>query len=206
MKKIQFAGAAIAALLSWPAAAQTITSKIYADDEFKVFLSDGPANAGVEFAQGAGYAINFVDTLAIYAGRTSYELHIWVRDVGGSPSGVMGEFTISGPRNCRFGNGTTSLLTNTSDWRVTKWLTLLTQMTNGPLNPIVPYFNNQIPKYVPPSLVPVSKGPNSSNQWPGSPYPGVSLTAQWIVAPGPGPSGNNREMWFSTRITCQSPN
>jgi hypothetical protein len=206
MKKIHFAGAAFAALLSWPAAAQTITSKVYADDEFKIFISNGPGTAGVEFAQGAGYAINFVDTLALYAGRTSYELHIWVRDIGGGPTGVLGEFNISGPRGCHFGNGTTTLLTNTSDWQATKWLALGTPMTNGPIAPIVPYFNNVIPKYVQPSVAPASNGTNQVNPWPGHPYAGVPLNAQWIVAPGPGPSGNNREMWFSTRIACQSAN
>jgi hypothetical protein len=203
MKKTHFVGAAIAALLSWPAAAQTIASKVYADDEFKIFISNGPTTAGVEFAQGAGYATNFANTLALYHGRTSYMLHIWVRDIGGGPSGVMGEFTISGPRNCRFANGSTNLLTNTNDWRVTKWLSLGTPLGGGPLTPIVPYFHNVIPKFIQPSLAPVSPGPNSSNPWPGHPYAGVPLTAQWIVAPGQ--PVNKGEMWFSTRIGCQTP-
>lgn len=204
MKRIHFAGAALAALLSCPAAAQIITSKVYADDEFKIFISSGPTTAGVEFAQGAGYAINFIDTLALYSGRTSYELHIWVRDMGGYPTGVMGEFTISGPRNCQFGNGQQTLETNTTHWQVTKWLNLVTPPGGGPLAPIVPYFHNVIPKYVQPSLTPASLGTNANNPWPNHPYAGVPLSAQWIVAPTPGPSGNNREMWFSTRIHCQS--
>lgn len=204
MKKIHFAWAAIAALLSWPAAAQTIASKVYADDEFKIFISNVPNMEGVEFAQGAGYATNFANTLALYHGRTSYMLHIWVRDVGGGLTGVLGQFTISGPRNCRFANGSTTLETNTNLWRVTKWLPPTTQITNGPLNPIVPYFNNKIPQnFVMPSLQPASAGTNLNNQWPGSPYAGVPNGAHWIVAPGqPIYRG---EMWFSTRIGCQSP-
>ena len=47
---------------------------------------------------------------------------LWVRDIGGGPAGVMGEFETSGPRNCRFANGATTLLTHTNLWRVTKWL------------------------------------------------------------------------------------
>lgn len=204
MKKIHLAGAAFAALLSWPAAAQTIASNIYADDEFKVFLSKDPTTAGVEFAQGAGWATHFANTLAIYHGQTGYMLHIWVRDVGGGPSGVMGEFTISGPRNCRFANGQQTLLTDTTHWRVTKWLTLGTQITNGPLSPMVPYFNNVIPKFIRPTLAPVSFGTNQNNQWPGNkPFPGVQAGAEWIGAPGQ--AVYRGEMWFSTRIACQSP-
>lgn len=206
MNKIHCAGAAIAALLSWPAAAQTIASEVYADDEFKIFISSLPSTAGVEFAQGAGYATNFANTLALYHGRTTYMLHIWVRDVGGGPSGVMGEFTISGPRNCRFANGTTTLLTNTSDWRVTKWLPSTTALGGGPLTPIVPYFHNLIPQnFVAPSLTPVSFGTNAANnQWPGNkPYPGVPGTALWIGPPGQ--AIYRGEMWFSTRIGCQTP-
>lgn len=201
-----------ATLLAAPisASAQWIDSSIYADDEFKIFVSTSATSAGVEFAQGGGWAINFRNRLYLYPGVTTYFMHVWVRDVGGSPTGLLGQFRLSNHRGCRFANNTTALLTRATPlglWRVSPQQPSSAPTTGGP--PGAPYFNNVMPAFATATLAPVSLGANAGpNPWPGSPVPkpfsGVSASAQWLWTPPPtGPAGP--AAWFTTRITCATP-
>ena len=200
--------AAIAAAAG-PAHAQKITSSIYADDEFKVFISTSDDAPGVEFAQGAGWAVNFRNNLYLYAGTTQYFLHVWVRDIGGGPTGVLGQFNLTNHRGCRFSNGTTTLLTGANaHWRVSPRQLVSTPLLGGPIAS-VPYFNNVIPRFARATLVPSNLGANTAggNGWPSSPTPtpfaNVSPAAHWIGNPG---AGGGPEMWFTTRIKCLTAN
>jgi hypothetical protein len=189
------------------ARAQWIESSIYADDEFKIFISNSANTRGVEFAQGAGWAINFQNRLYLYPGVTTYFMHVWVRDVGGSPTGLLGQFRLSNHRGCRFANGATTLLTNTTpgNWRISPRIASTTPLTGGP--PGASYFNNAMPAFATATLPVVSLGTNAANPWPTSPVPkpfgGVSGAAHWIWGPRIGPAGP--VAWFTTRITCTTP-
>jgi hypothetical protein len=202
------AAAAIAAAAG-SAQAQKITSSIYADDEFKVFISTAANTPGVEFAQGAGWSINFRNNLYLYGGFTTYFLHVWVRDIGGGPTGFLGEFSLTSHRACTFANGSQTLLTEAnSNWQVSPRLSG-TSLTGGPIT-TVPYFHNTIPNFQTASMPVTDLGQNiagsGGNNWPSmpvlKPFGGVSSAAHWI-----GPNrGKGPEMWFTTRITCKTAN
>ncbi len=190
------------------ARAQWIDSSVYADDEFKIFISTSLNTAGVEFAQGGGWAINFRNRLYLYPGVTTYFMHVWVRDVGGSPTGLLGQFRLSSHRGCRFANGTNALVTTASPrlWRISPRQPSTTSLTGGP--PGAPYFNNEMPAFATATLPVVSLGTNAGpNPWPTSPVPkpfgGVPAGAHWIWGPPAGPAGP--VAWFTTRITCTTP-
>jgi hypothetical protein len=181
--------------------AQKITSSIYGDDEFKIFVSTSPNTMGVLFAQGGGYAINFQNNLYLYPGYTDYYLHVWIRDIGGSPTGLLGQFTLTNHRGCRFANGARLLLTTAAGghWQASARHPLSTPTTGGPTS--APYFNNVLPAFFPATLPVVSLGANSGpNPWPGTkPYARVRPTAHWIWTSSP---GSDPEAWLTTRIQC----
>jgi hypothetical protein len=197
------------ATMAGTAPAQKITSSVYADDEFKVFISLSQNSAGVEFAQGAGWAINFRHQLYLYHGAKIYYLHVWVRDIGGGPTGLLGQFQLTNHRGCRFANGSNVLLTGSNPfWKVSVRQPASTPLSGGPI-PSEPYFNNVLPRFTTATLVPTDLGanlPGNANGWPSAPVPksfaGVSPAAHWIGASGP---GNGPEMWFTTRIKCLTP-
>lgn len=202
-----------AILLATPAAAsaQWIDSNIYADDEFKIFVSNSANTPGVEFAQGGGWAIYFRDRLYLYPGVTTYFVHVWVRDVGGGPTGLLGQFQLSNHRGCKFANGTTALSTTAAGglWRVSPRQPSSVPLTGGP--PGAPYFLNVMPAFATATLTPISLGTNAGpNPWPNAPVPkpfaGVAPTAQWLWSPPSPPTiPNGTEAWFTTRVTCTTP-
>lgn len=198
-----------AAFQPFAAHAQKVNSSIFGDDEFKVFISTSAATPGVEFAQGIGWSVNFKNTLYLYPGATDYFLHVWVRDLGGAPTGLLGEFTMPKPnsRGCRFANNSVSLLTTAAKnyWTVSPTQPHTTPITGGPFTTLgAPQFNNDIPKFVPATLVPVSLGTNAGpNTWPGpKPFAGVNASAQWLWSP----QNSMPDAWFTTRIRCKTPN
>lgn len=193
-----------------PASAQWIDSNIYADDEFKIFVSNAMNTPGVQFAQGAGWAVRFRDRIYLYPGATTYFVHIWVRDVGGSPTGLLGHFHLSNHRGCKFANGGNVLLTSAAAnlWRVSPRQPSSVGLTGGP--PGAPYFLNTMPAFATATLAPISLGTNLTNSWPNTPVPkpfaGVPANAQWIWSPPSPPAiPNGTEAWFTTRITCVTP-
>jgi hypothetical protein len=200
------------------ASAQIVKSSIYGDDEFKIFISTNNTSEGVEFAQGFGWAANFQNTLYLYPGATTYYMHIWVRDLGGAPTGLLGEFTmpaspILNPRGCRFANNSVNLRTTDANnrWLVSPTQPYSTPITGGPFGTLAaPQFNNVIPRFAQATLTPLNLGTNASqtNPWPQTPlahpFPGVNGQAKWLWVPAP--ENREPEAWFTTKITCQSPN
>lgn len=197
-----------AAFQPFAAQAQKVNSSIFGDDEFKVFISTNDTSPGVEFAQGFGWSVNFKNTLYLYPGATDYFLHVWVRDLGGAPTGLLGEFTMPkpNPRGCRFANNSVNLLTTAAKnyWTVSPTQAYGPPITGGPFTPLgVPQFNNVLPAFDQATLTPVSLGTNSGpDPWPTQSLPGVNVSAHWLWSP------ENRlpEAWFTTRITCKKPN
>jgi len=101
-----------------PASAVTLAStqigaEVKADDEFKMYLSHTPGDAGVEFGQGLGWNLGYDVVLTRLGTVSTYYLNVWVRDIGGDPRGLVGKFTIPSGTNCRFSNGATNLTTDT---------------------------------------------------------------------------------------------
>ena len=113
-----------AALIGTTAGAQTVLmSKMNADDHFKLFLSDNIAVPGIQFSQGLGWGTTYTSTALppSTAPGSSFYLNIWVGDIGGSVSGLLGQFNLVGGGSCVFMNGGTSLKTLPNKlWRVTK--------------------------------------------------------------------------------------
>jgi hypothetical protein len=192
------------------ASAQIVTSSIYGDDEFKIFISTNNTSEGVEFAQGFGWAANFKNTLYLYPGATTYYMHIWVRDLGGAPTGLLGQFTMApaNPRGCKFANNNVSLLTTAANnwWKVSTTQAYSTPITGGPFSSLAaPQFNNAIPKFAQATLIPVNLGTNASptNPWPlPHSFPGVNGNAEWLWSP----ENRDPEAWFTTVITCKKAN
>jgi hypothetical protein len=194
------------------ASAQIVKSSIYGDDEFKIFISTDNKSEGVEFAQGFGWAANFQNTLYLYPGATTYYMHIWVRDLGGAPTGLLGDFKLPNPnpRVCKFANNQVNLRTTDLNnlWLVSPTQAYTTPITGGPFSTLAaPQFNNVIPKFAQATLTPLNLGTNASpnNPWPlPHSFPGVSLNTKWLWVPAP--ENREPEAWFTTKITCQTPN
>jgi hypothetical protein len=192
------------------ASAQIVKSSIYGDDEFKIFISTNNTSEGVEFAQGFSWAVNFQNTLYLYSGVTTYYMHVWVRDLGGAPTGLLGEFSMltPNPRGCRFANNSVNLRTTDANnwWKVSPTQAYSTPITGGPFSSLaVPQFNNVIPTFAQATLTPLNLGANGApNPWPTQSLPGVSLNAKWLWVPAP--EDRFPEAWFTTRITCKKAN
>jgi hypothetical protein len=103
-----------AALLASGATAGTLSTTIHADNGFVAYLSTSDTTAGVEFSRGFDWGQGFPSSTQLVAGQ-NYFLHIYAYDDGGVAS-VLGQFSLSGNEH-RFSNGTTSLLTNTVNWK-----------------------------------------------------------------------------------------
>ncbi|HEU4372344.1 MAG TPA: PEP-CTERM sorting domain-containing protein [Telluria sp.] len=118
MKKfLRFAAGAIgfvaATMLSAAASATVLTSSLSVDNGFFAYISTSDADFGTVFSQGNDWATTYTDSTTLNAG-TDYYLHVFGYDQGGV-AGMLGQFSLSGTDHV-FANGTTSLLTNTTDW------------------------------------------------------------------------------------------
>lgn len=186
-------------------AQQMLQSRVNADDQFKLFLSDNPSLAGVQFSQGLGWGATYSGTALPPSTLPNavFFLNIWVGDVGGAVSGLLGEFKLSGAGSCVFLNGGTTLKTVPNKlWRVTKPLPSSVSLPTPPGYPATSWWNNDPPAFVPPSLVPGSWQTNGA----GAPYwptmPGIPASAHWIYTPGLPVPAPGTEVWYQTMIRC----
>ena len=192
---------AAGAALAQPA----LTSKINADDQFKLFLSDQPNLPGIQFSQGLGWGLTYAGTALppnISAG-TGYYLNIWVGDINGGPAGLLGEFKLINAGTCLFTNGSTNLKTLANkNWKVTKLLPPSVTVPTPPGYPAYAWWNNDAPFFVQPSLTPASWQSNAAGapNWPTQ--PGVAGSAHWIYTPGLPFPPQGSEVWFQTLIRC----
>lgn len=179
-----------------------VSSQIVADDEFKVYISTNDTVPGVMFAQGTPWTDRADNTLILLGSSPNYFIHVWVKDVFAVSAGFLGQFTMPAASGCRFANGSsTSLLTNTRDWKVTEplgWSPSTPPVAGVPA--AYGYFTNIQPPYVQPTITPASHGANGVAPW--TFRPGFPAAAEWIwVNPK---STLSREAWFSSKITCRT--
>jgi len=176
MKKKWLAGLVIASLiagLSAVANATTLTSEISMDNGYVIYLSTSDSIAGTSFGSANDWYTTYTDSITLTAG-VDYYLHVYGYDQG-SIAGFLGEFTLSGTGHV-FSNSTSSLLTNTTDWKgnTTGWgnayLAALTDL-----------------------------GANGASPW--GTRSGIPGTARWIWA---GDANNNDCAYFSTKISAAS--
>ncbi|MEQ1558015.1 MAG: hypothetical protein ABL933_03620 [Methyloglobulus sp.] len=199
-----------------------VNSKMNADDWGKIYLSTTnpntiplPAQAeGLQFGTSLGWGSTHVNTLFLpqnpSTGRNfhDYWINIWVQDIGGGGPDLLGQFTLTGaPGNgspiigavngCRFDNGTVTMLTNTTQWSVTKpQPQSISSLPNPAGYPV--WTSNYLPPFVAPSQIPFSLGANGVSPW--GLRSGINAAAKWITTASPYVSYT--EAWFSTHIRC----
>jgi hypothetical protein len=142
------------------------------DNSFTAYISTDDTVQGTLFSSGSNWQTNVVDTTTLNTGITYY-LHILGNDAGGI-AGFLGQFSLSG-NNHIFSNGTTSLLTNTSEWKSnnTGWASAYT--------------------------TPTAWGYNGVNPW--GTQAAIATIGQWIWA---GDNDSQDIAYFSTKITATS--
>lgn len=159
------------ALLAGGASATTLTGAVNMDDRFAAYLSTDDAQVGTQIGSGWGWEVTFGFSAQLDPGK-AYYLHVFGEDVGGMISGFLGAFSLS-DTGYSFVNGTQSLLTNSSDWKVSA--------TGFGTNYVAP----------------VSQGDNGV--WPWGTRQGVPSEADWIWT---GPRGTLKNAYFSTAIVA----
>lgn len=111
MKKFLIALAALS--LSSASFATILTTKISMDNGFNVYISTDDSSAGTLFGSGNDWTTTFVDAVALATG-VDYFLHVHGYDQGGIQA-FLGEFLLDSADHV-FSSGTSTLVTNTSDW------------------------------------------------------------------------------------------
>lgn len=154
------------------AEATTLTSSISMDNGYVVYVSSSDTTAGTSFGAHNNWQTTFTDTTTLSSG-ISYFLHVYGYDQGGI-AGFLGQFSLSGTDH-KFSNGTTSLLTNTGDWKGnnTGWADPKTNLINLGTDGVSPWGNR----------------------------PGIADTATWLWA---GDANANNEAYFSTQISASA--
>jgi MSHA biogenesis protein MshQ len=158
-------------LVSTPVLANTgqLTGKLNVDDAFSVYLSTDDGSQGVLLGSGNDWSITESIASNLTQGQ-DYYLHIHATDLS-LVAGFLGEFTLTGHTH-QFENGGMSLLTDTSNWRVS---------TSGWSN------------YQPAS----DYGQNSVGPW--GAQSGVDSNARWIWSSDNNSDNTN---YFTTKITA----
>ena len=175
-------------------AAAVLTGNLTADNQFAVYISSSDATLGTPIGEGDNWQSTYsLAPTDLTAG--TYYLHIVGYNfggpstgfAGGNPDALIGQFTLSG--NYVFANGSTTLLTDTTNWRATD----------------AAYNLAQPPSWIAPAGTPIDYGANaSSNIWfnaSGSARPGIASNAEWIWSL-PDQTG---EAFFSTTISSAVP-
>lgn len=115
-KMIRTALAPVAAALMMVAAgssAAVLTTKMSVDNGYHVYVSTADNVQGTEFGSGNNWTTTYTNSTTLAAGQ-SYFLHIYAYDQGGI-AGLLGDFSLTGGGH-KFGNGLTSMTTNTTNW------------------------------------------------------------------------------------------
>jgi len=154
--RILLAGAVASIAAAGAANAATLSLKLTADDQFSAYLSTSDSTLGTLIGSGGSWASTF-DLSTPLTGSSPYYLHIVGANSGGGPDGLLGQFDLSGG-GFTFANGTTSLLTNTSNWRASDALNSST--------------------WTAPVGAPQSFGANGVGPW--GAHSAIDSNAQWI--------------------------
>lgn len=173
-------------------AAAVLTGNLTADNQFSVYISSDDSVLGNLIGQGNDWHTTYsLTSTSLTAG--TYYLHVIGHNfygpstglAGGNPDALIGQFTLSG--NYLFANGSTTLLTNTTDWRAADAVYNGVQPASwfAPTNSAISYSTNA--------------GPNIwTNNSGGAARPGIASNAEWIWS-SPDTTG---EAYFSTTITA----
>lgn len=94
-----------------------LVGSIAADDEHKTYISTADNVAGTLIASGDNWR-NAASITTTLAEGQDYYLHVHVKDKYQVIAGFLGSFSLTG--NHTFANGSKSLLTNSTDWKVSK--------------------------------------------------------------------------------------
>jgi hypothetical protein len=150
----------------------TLTSTISMDNGFVVYLSTSDTTAGTSFGAHNNWYTAYNDITTLTAG-VDYYLHVYGYDQSGI-AGFLGRFTLSGADHS-FENNTTTLLTNTTDWKANNdgWTGV----------------------YI---ALPINLGINNGGySW--QPIAGIDTNANWIWS---GNAWDNDAAYFSTKISA----
>lgn len=113
-----FASLLLILVAPWSAAqATSINASMTVDNAFYAYVSTDDSVRGTLIGSGNNWPSTFSFSSALTAGVTNY-LHIAAINYGG-PGAFIGQFSLS-DTGFKFANGTQSLLTNSTDWRV-RW-------------------------------------------------------------------------------------
>jgi hypothetical protein len=157
------------------------------DNWYDLYLSTDDSQLGTLIGSSDGSNVEPWDwetsepyNFSLNAGATNY-LHVVAKDDGYVIAGVLGNFTLNNP-NFLFSNGTSSLLTNTTDWKVY-------DNYGGNLLGIVNaggYQNGQ--------------GPWAAHL--GGPIPNISTNARWLWTNGDNKLDLGQTRYFSAAINA----
>lgn len=147
-----------------------LTSEINMDNGYRAYLSTSDSSQGTLFSSLNNWPITGVNSVNLSAG-VDYFLHVYGYDQGGI-AGFLGEFTLTGATH-KFANGTTSLLTNTTDWlgNATGFNGSYSALTDLGANGVAPWGNRTA----------------------------IPTTARWVWS---GNANSNNASYFSARINA----
>jgi len=94
----------------------TLNAAANVDNQFVAYVSTSPTVAGTGFLSGDTWGVTYTGTYVFPSGGTYY-LHVMATDTG-RPEMFLGTFSLSNDGGSTFGNGATTLLSNSTDWVV----------------------------------------------------------------------------------------
>lgn len=95
--------------------ATTLSSSLNVDDKFSLYISTDDSQLGTLVGSAQGWEYTYTFDAVLTNGVTNY-IHVVSTNLGG-PAGFLGSFSLS-DSNFKFANGTNTLTTNASDWKV----------------------------------------------------------------------------------------
>ncbi len=157
------AAAFVAALAATQSNATVLNGVVSGDDVANVYLSTDPNTLGTLVGSNTSWFTGTSMTSGALTPGDTYYLQIVVTNAGDNVGGLLGQFTLS-DSGFSFGNGTQSLLTNTTNW--------LADLAGS---------------WAAPTDAAISQGANSDSTtvWYGvnnGPVPNIDLNADWLWA------------------------
>ena len=156
--------------------ATSLSSSLNVDNYFSLYVSADDTQLGTLIGSGENWPTTYSFSSGLTAGVTSY-IHVVAQNESG-PAGFLGSFTLS-DSNFKFANGTTSLTTNATDWKVNNTGfggTFTSAVISGGTNGVGPWWGNAA---------------------------GNSPTAQWIWSTNAQDNAPDHEFaYFSTTVTA----
>ena len=148
------------------AMADSLSGTLTADNGFYAYLSTSATSQGTLLTQANNYQTTASFSNIALTSGTTYYLQIAAFNQGG-PAGVLGNFSLSGT-SFAFGNGTQTLVTNTTDWTYS-YATANTATYPSP---------NVASGWGSSALTPGGYGTNGVGPW--GTYSSINSSAQWI--------------------------